>query len=350
MQRENNSKVAIIRVEDSLPEAMEQGLTLIGGIDAHQSDKIIIKPNLCHPSLPEAGRTTDVRVVEEVIRRCNQIEEGGIYIVESDNYVASADKTFRRLGYTRLKEKYPVHLLNLTKEPKTKMQIDGKFFDVLEVPKFLLAPNYFITIAKLKVHLHELFTGVWKNQWGCIVRREKRCFHPFLSEALVDINVVWKPRLCIVDGIVGMEGCGPIDGVPKGMNLLIFGKDPIAVDSVCCHIMNIDPYDVPHLKYAHESNLGTINLQKIEIMGEPVEKVSNQFAVPPSYSVRLMRWGLRLGRFPPPLMNIGLALFNFGNNYAGKKHSTRKLRHKKEKSSVGLKKILGKLWTRRWNV
>jgi len=350
MQRENNSKVAIVRVRDSLPKAIEEGLDLIGDIDARQGDKIIIKPNLCHPSPPETGRTTDVRIVEEIVRKCSQLGKSGIYIVESDNYVTSADKTFKRLGYTKLKEKYPVHFLNLSKESRTKMKIDGKFFEALEVPEILSEPNYFITIAKLKVHLHELYSGAWKNQWGCITQREKRCFHPFLNEALFDINAVWKPRLCIVDGIVGMEGCGPIDGVPKPMNLLIFGKDPIAVDSVCCRIMGIDLHNVPHLKYAHKKKLGTVDIEKVEVVGELVEKVTSQFALPSDYSVRLMRWGLRLGRFPPPLFNIGLASFNLGNNYAGKKHSTRELRHKEEKSSVGLKKTFGKLWTRRWNV
>lgn len=350
MQRQSTSRVAVIRVEDSIRAAMEQGLTLIGGIDARLGDNIIIKPNLCHPSPPETGRTTDVRVVEGMISNCIQNGKSDIYLVESDNYVTSADKTFKRLGYTKLKEKYPVQLINLSKELKTKMKIDGKFFETVDVPELLLAPNYFITIAKLKVHLHELYTGAWKNQWGCLAQKEKRCFHPFLNEALMDINAVWKPHLCIVDGVIGMEGCGPIDGVPKPMNLLIFGKDPIAVDSVCCRIMGIDPYSVPHLKYAYKSNSGTLDLEEIEILGEPLDKVSTQFAVPPSHSVRLMRWGLRSGRFRPPVINVGLALFNLGNNYAGKKHSTRNLRHRQEKSSVGPRKILRKLWTRQWNV
>jgi uncharacterized protein (DUF362 family) len=350
MHRENNPKVAVIRVKDSLPQAIEQGLDYIGGIEAHSDDKIIIKPNLCHPSPPDTGRTTDVRVVEEIVNRCEKIVDNDIYIVESDNYATTADKTFKRLGYKQLKKRHPIQLLNISKEPKTRMKIDGKCFETIEVPNFLLTPNYFITVAKLKVHLHELYTGVWKNQWGCLVQKEKRCFHPFLNEALVDINTVWKPRLCIVDGIVGMEGCGPIDGVPKPMDLLICGKDPIAVDSVCCHIMKINPYYVPHLRFAHENNLGTIDLEEIEILGESIQKVSTQFALPPDYSVRLMRWGVRLGRFPPPLINLGLASFNLGNNYAGKKNATRFLRQKEEKSSAGFKKMLRKLWTRSWNV
>ena len=47
-----------------------------------------------------------------------------------------------------------------------------------------------------------------------------------------------------MDGVVGMEGNGPIQGVPKHVGVLVAGSDPVSVDATCCRIMEIDPYKI----------------------------------------------------------------------------------------------------------
>jgi uncharacterized protein (DUF362 family) len=71
------------------------------------------------------------------------------------------------------------------------------------------------------------------------------------------------PQFAIVDGIVGMEGNGPIQGIAKPCGVLICGDDPVAVDATAVRLMQIDPTKVPYLAQA-ESFLGNTSRDKIQ--------------------------------------------------------------------------------------
>jgi uncharacterized protein (DUF362 family) len=75
-----------------------------------------------------------------------------------------------------------------------------------------------------------------------------------------------------VDGIIAGEG-HETSGKPVEMNLVIAGKDPVAVDTVGAAVMGVSPRSVKHLLYAEQKGLGTYNLREIEVIGEPIEKV-----------------------------------------------------------------------------
>ena len=96
-----------------------------------------------------------------------------------------------------------------------------------------------------------------------------------ISKVIVDINTVLKPTLTVVDGFVGMEGAGPVDGEPVQMNLIIAGTDTVATDATACRVMGIDPYEIKHIRRAHEKGLG--NIDDIQVIGEKLETVTRPF-------------------------------------------------------------------------
>ena len=79
-----------------------------------------------------------------------------------------------------------------------------------------------------------------------------------------------------------MEGDGPNvpKGKPKPLGIILAGEDGLAVDAVGCTIIGIDPWDVTHLRLAAERGLGTIDLDEIKVLGEPIEKIMNPFKKP----------------------------------------------------------------------
>jgi hypothetical protein len=81
----------------------------------------------------------------------------------------------------------------------------------------------------------------------------------------------------MIDGLVAMEGQGPLGGTPVEMDVLIAGRDLVAVDSVGCAVMGIDPRRIEHLRLAHERGLGEIDLKKIEVKGLSIAKVRRRF-------------------------------------------------------------------------
>jgi uncharacterized protein (DUF362 family) len=71
-----------------------------------------------------------------------------------------------------------------------------------------------------------------------------------------------------------MEGQGPIDGTPVQMNLIIAGTDPVATDATAARIMGFNPYEITHIRKAHEKGLGKSEAQ---IIGEKLETVKRPF-------------------------------------------------------------------------
>jgi len=267
------------------------------------SQHIVIKPNLCCGKSSSSGATTDVTVVEAIIKLLNEINPSTeISVIESNNRSIKAHEAFRIFGYTELTEKYPnVKLVNISQDRRHYVEVDGHVLANLMMPETLLNMDYFISVTKLKTHIFERISGVLKNQFGCLTRTHKAGFHPFMSKVLTDLNLVYKPDLCVIDGIPAMEGFGPTDGTPVLTNLLIMGNDPVATDSVAAQIMGFNPRSVPHLKFAAKHGVGS--MKDVHVIGE--ENISLNMRFVPRTAYWATRLALRLERYGQELQNLG---------------------------------------------
>ena len=97
-----------------------------------------------------------------------------------------------------------------------------------------------------------------------------------ISETILDICATLRPHLTIVDGIVGMEGDGPVMGTPNPGGVLVMGRNFPAVDSTCARIMGINPCKVHNLAAA-DGMLGTIREVSIQQRGETIASVRTDF-------------------------------------------------------------------------
>jgi hypothetical protein len=131
----------------------------------------------------------------------------------------------------------------------------------------------------MKTHDQCLATLALKNMKGVLPDTIKKKFHTTYGvfQAVADLNTVVKPALAVVDGIIGQEGLGPVFGTPVEMNLIIAGKDPVAVDTVAGLVMGIAPQLNETTKYAAELGLGTMDVKLIEVVGEPIARVRRRF-------------------------------------------------------------------------
>jgi uncharacterized protein (DUF362 family) len=104
-----------------------------------------------------------------------------------------------------------------------------------------------------------------------------------IPKSIVELARVFPRSFAIVDGIVGMEGNGPIQGTPKPVGVLVMGSDLPAVDATCCRIMGIDPARVEYLQMAAD-RLGVIEESRIEQRGEDIRKLRTNFQLIKEYS------------------------------------------------------------------
>jgi uncharacterized protein (DUF362 family) len=323
------SKVVVKKIisHQEIEQVLFSSIALLGESDRIASAmRIVIKPNLCCMKSSQSGATTDVALIDSLIKAIRAINPSAeIRIVESNNASGRAEKIFQELGYEEL-EKYPnVKLVNISSDKKYRLEINGHSLANMIVPETLIDMDYFVSVAKLKTSILTKTTGILKNQFGCLTKASKKDFHPFLSEVLTDINNTFKPDLCILDGCPGMSGFGPVDGNPVHTDLLLIGNDPVSTDVVGAKIMGFKPKSIAHLKYAAKHGVGI--MENFELTYDSSDSLPNfhfEFVRPWAY--RLSRIGLRFQRYGLYLVNLSSliektrsALCTVGVGYVQKK-------------------------------
>jgi uncharacterized protein (DUF362 family) len=256
--------VALVKHYGDLDETLKKAISLLGSFGEIKSP-VIIKPNLC-TSVDETGvATTNVKLVEALLKLVLKEDKNlSIRIVESDSGSKYADEAFEKLGYKSLMERlgnlgFDASLINLSRSPCVKVKFDGFYFKNPELPKVLTEPKYFISVAVAKTHRLTLVTGVLKNLFGLLPRKDQTFYHPNINDVILDLNRLVRPDLCIVD--------------------IIAGKKPVSVDATMARIMGFEPERIRHLVEAERYDLGKLSPK---ILGENIESAIIKFR-PPDY-------------------------------------------------------------------
>lgn len=269
-------KIAIVKGKNPIETAANALKMVKPNLDfIFSADKpILIKPNYINSKHPSTGITTDGRVIEGVVKF---LKEGGaenVVIGEGSGW-ADTFEAFRTAGVDAVAERWNVKLVDLNKDEFVEVSPPNPFsLKKVKVAKTALQ-SIIVSVPKLKLHRMATVTLGLKNMMGALA--SKGVMHNGrLSENIVDLASVLKPSLTVIDGIIAGEG-HETSGNPVEMDVVIAGVDPVAVDSVGAAIMGVNPKDVKHLVLAEEKGLGTCDLNKITVVGEPLEKVKRKF-------------------------------------------------------------------------
>jgi len=254
-------KVAVVRTDECAEDAFHRALKLIGEEYGSISGDITIKVgifdkrNINYPT---------VQIVRSVIDSFSLSKR--VFLVESDNYMG---KALERLQVWKevFSEKVVSH--NLSDDKETKLGLVCG--EPIRFSKVLFKPNFLVS-------LHVLRTGrvgsIFKNLLGLIPDIKKDRFHGRLGTALIDIaQAVGWIDLAVIDGTYIYRGEWK-EGVPidrERKNLLVVGRDPVAVETVGCILVGENPLSIPALKVAKERNLGETDKDHIEILGESIK-------------------------------------------------------------------------------
>ncbi|HEY3277357.1 MAG TPA: DUF362 domain-containing protein [Syntrophorhabdaceae bacterium] len=291
-----NEKVAIDRTpggatDDEIAAALESLFRKLGGIRkfVKPGQHVVIKPNLVSDhglkdGSYKGGIVTDIRVVRALTKLLLPIA-GRITIAEGSSINRSeTSKMFALYGYDSLVQldKNKVQLVDLNGDELIEKAVPGqKRMASRKIPLTLEKADVIISVPVLKIHFAAIASLAVKHLQGAVPPLEKYMSHFFgLWQSLINIHHVVKPKLTIIDGLTGQEDFGPVSGVPKAMNLLIGGTNPVAVDAVAMRIMGLDPATSPPVWMAYMQGLGPIEEEKISVLGPSVVEVGSPFAQP----------------------------------------------------------------------
>lgn len=270
-----SERVVVLRAGD-VEETVRKSIDLLGGLTIGENDSVVIKPNVCYPRNIENMITTDPMVLEAVLNLIKR-KTKSITVVESDSHSGTAEKRMTSTGMMDIVRKCDVDFINLSKDDVEEHEVAGF---ALAIPKTVLKADFMVNLPKLKTNDFVYISIAMKNMFGILANKKRSKLHKNLAEILAFINQLLRQDLVIVDGIVGMEGMGPIRGSPVQLGLIISGLNPVTVDAACCHIMGINPYVVEPLWKAYKAGIGEINIKHIKVIGETIDSVQTKFRLP----------------------------------------------------------------------
>jgi uncharacterized protein (DUF362 family)/Pyruvate/2-oxoacid:ferredoxin oxidoreductase delta subunit len=275
----NKSAVAVVKCdtydEEHVHRAVELGVSLLGGISefANPGERIVLKPNVLVGASPEKCVCTHPSVFKAAAR---VLKESGVTVFYGDSpSFGKGEGPPRKAGLKQVADELKIGLADF-ENGRSVSHKEALLIKSFVVANGVLDSDGIVSLPKLKTHPLTRFTGAVKNQFGCVPGLLKAQYHVKLPDPydfatmLVDLNTLVRPRLCIMDGVMAMEGNGPRSGRPRKMGVILVSSDPIALDSMACRLINLDPESVTTSRPGEKSGLGTYHLENIEVVGESV--------------------------------------------------------------------------------
>jgi uncharacterized protein (DUF362 family)/Pyruvate/2-oxoacid:ferredoxin oxidoreductase delta subunit len=273
------STVAVVACEGyyypNVLKAVKRGIDLLGGISqfAATGENILLKPNLLAGEPPEKAVTTHPAVFKAV---AEVFKEAGANVSYGDSPgLAQPHRAAAKAGLYQVAQELSLPLADF-KDGSWVPFPEAKISKTLKIAAGVLASDGLVSLPKLKTHGFTRLTGAVKNQFGCVPGLVKGEYHVKMpdifdfSRVLVEINLMVKPRLSIMDAVIAMEGNGPRSGDPFPMKALIMSTDPAALDATACRLIHLNPNHVPYLPIAREVGLGTHLAEEIELVGDDI--------------------------------------------------------------------------------
>ncbi|MFB0502205.1 MAG: DUF362 domain-containing protein [Candidatus Bathyarchaeia archaeon] len=310
---ENRAEVAIAKDTDIKHRTVE-ALKLIGGIDKviGRGDKVFLKPNLVDGAPFETGEVVQLEAMEALVQEAFRAGATEVTIGEVPTW---RRKTKTVEEYERLAERLGAKFLDLNDHPFEEVEVENPvLFSKVRLSKPFLDSDVFISVPTLKTHAGCGITVAIKNMYGLISREDRMLYHMLgkVEEAILDLYQARKADLTVADGTYTTIHLGPrpIEDFKETfkLNLTLAGFDPVAMDTVGATILGIDPETLRYLKWAEERGLGTSDMDKIKILGVPIDEAYFGKAVDTvaffnarMKNVRILNYGACTGCIGSPL-------------------------------------------------
>jgi uncharacterized protein (DUF362 family)/ferredoxin len=244
------------RTFDGIEAAAHRVIAQVGGMaSVIKGRKIaVLKPNFVAGRSAETGSTTSFALLKAVAEEVHACGAEPV-LCETPGTEFDREATYTILGIEQFCSAHGVRLLRIDPEGGEKGWIElrppgARCLRRFRMPSFLQEASL-INLPVLKTHVVSTMTLSMKNLMGILPRPDRRAMHTFgIAQSIVDMNLGIKPDLSIVDGSVGQDGEGPLYGDKADLQVLVAGRNSLAVDLACCQLVAVRPQDVPHLKLA----------------------------------------------------------------------------------------------------
>jgi uncharacterized protein (DUF362 family) len=250
--------------------------------------RVVIKPNLVD-HVESRPIYTHPLFIQAVIHLAREQGARDIVLAEGPAFRRDPQAILDATGVTELLEREKVPFVDLNHDDLVSVPLKGGYTKLksLLVARTVHDADVLISIPKMKTHHWSTISISIKNLFGTVPGIKygwpKNTLHiQGIPAFLAELTASLPTRACaIVDGILGMEGDGPLFGGPVPSGVIVAGSDLVAVDATCARLMGFDPAKIDYLNFAAWAGVGTIDESKVQVVGEPVARFRRVFEHPP---------------------------------------------------------------------
>ena len=248
-----------------------------------KGQRVVLKPNLVEYHRDRVINTHP-HVVAAAIELCRREGAAEVIVAEGPGHWRNAEYLVAASGLGDVLRHYQVPFVDLNHDEPVKRPNLGRLTGLshLYLSRTIASADVVISLPKLKTHHWAVATLSLKNLFGtlpgiCYGWPKNELHWRGIDNSIVDIALTRTPDLAIVDGIIGMEGDGPLNGMPKKAGVVVMGCDLVAVDATCCRLMQLDPEKVGYLTMGARKKLGLLAAPQIQQRGETIASVAQPF-------------------------------------------------------------------------
>lgn len=261
------------------------------GLPDLKNKRVMIKPNMVdfHPQKP---MTTNPEVLRAAVELVDSLGAKEIFIGEGPAHIRDTEYLLENTGIGAMVKKLGLQYIDLNLDDLEKVENPDGFSKVSHIyfPKQAIEADAIVSLPKLKTHHWARMTASMKNLFGVVPGRKygfpKNLLHVRgIDNCVLDLTMLLKPAIQLVDAVVAMEGDGPLNGTAIASKFIAIGTDPAAVDATCARAMGLDPAKIPYLRVAGQV-IGNIASENIRLIGTPLDDLKQIFELPPSFRIK----------------------------------------------------------------
>jgi uncharacterized protein (DUF362 family) len=283
-RKADRSRVAVLaaaRYDAALEDVLRRGIALFG-VDV-RGRRVVLKPNLVEFD-PKGVVNTHTALVAAAIAVFRGLGAREVVVAEGPGHRRDTEYLLDASGLGVALHDAGATYVDLNTDRVRPVALTSRYtaLERLHLPETILGADLLVSMPKLKTHHWAGVTLSLKNMFGVVPGAvygwPKNVLHwQGIENSILDINAALPVRrFDIVDGILGMEGNGPIQGDARPVGVVVFGDDPVAVDATCARLMRVDPARVGYLAEATRF-LGNAEADRIEQLGERVDAYAQDF-------------------------------------------------------------------------
>lgn len=277
--RQPQARVTTLRAasyESDLVDLLLRGLADHPEILARaRGARVVLKPNLVewHAERPI---NTDARFIVAVVEVFRKLDAAEVIVAEGPGHRRDTEFLLEQTGLAEWFGHLRVPYVDLNIDVPRRVTLPSNYtgFGALRLATTVATADLLVSLPKLKTHHWAGVTLSMKNLFGTVPSSvygwpKNPLHHAGISRSIVDLWDTLRPAFAIVDGILGMEGDGPLMGEPVPMGVVVMGSNLPAVDATCARIMEIDPRRIDYLRVA-TAHGGTISSSRVEVVGDVI--------------------------------------------------------------------------------